>query len=517
MRKPILIILFARCLAAQQASIEGTAIDAVTRQPLPGVHINMHQDPAEDAWGAITRPNGRFSITGMKPALYFLTAEGNGYIHLPGKNVPLKPGDQVTGFIVEMTPRAVIAGRVLDEFGDPMQNVDVEATPVVPEPQLDEPGMSDRTDERGQFRMTGAPGKYYVKATYAPMRFVPAETFNGLPAPPAYAATFYPSSADKDRAHVVEVAPGHDLNGIDIRLARTLSLNISGVVTGVPDGSPPPLVWMEHDEARQYTQPALFDGIFRFSGLAPGHYRILASSGSGDNPLRSQLLDVHLESVDETNLNLKLMPGEELSGTLEIHGDPGKTTLLKTLAVHLEPESAPPPKGGAVDSDGAFHLSQIFPAKFRVTVRPLPENAYVDSVKLDDTEMPTGTLDLTRGAGGARLKVTVGLNSGQVEGTVLGEDGRPFAGPVAFVFLAATVDEIDNFSGKPIDPEAKFSFDGLRPGKYRLFAVDPRLVSSSLENFRALFPKGEEIEIREGDRLIKDVKVMAAENRDAKP
>jgi hypothetical protein len=114
--------------------------------------------------------------------------------------------------------------------------------------------------------------------------------------------------------------------------------------------------------------------------------------------------------------------------------------------------------------------------------------------------------------GGARLKVTVGLNGGQVEGTVLGEDGKPFAGPVAFVYLAATADDIDYAGGKP-----KFSFDGLRPGKYRLFAVDPRFFSGSLESFRALFPKGEEIEIREGDRLIKDVKVMAAENRDAKP
>jgi hypothetical protein len=229
MRKPILIILFARCLAAQQASIEGMAIDAVTRQPLAGVHINMHQDPAENAYGALTRPDGHFSITGMKPALYLLTAQRNGYIHLPGKtgmrreneNVALKPGDQLTGFIVEMTPRAVIAGRVLDEFGDPVQNVDVEATPVVPEPQLDEPGMGARTDERGQFRMTGAPGKYYVEARPAPMRFVPAETFDGMPAPPAYTATFYPSSTDKDRAHVVEVAAGHDLNGIDIRFART--------------------------------------------------------------------------------------------------------------------------------------------------------------------------------------------------------------------------------------------------------------------------------------------------------
>jgi hypothetical protein len=465
----------------------------------------------------------------MKPALYSLTAQHNGYIHLPGKtgmrredeNVALKPGQQLTDFIVEMTPRALIAGRVVDEYGDPVQNMEVEAVPAAAGSQTARSGMGALTDERGQFRMTGAPGKYFVKASELPNLRTSSEIRTSGPAPPVYGTTFYPSTTNKDRASVVEVAAGHDLTGVDIRLARTLSLSVSGVVTGMPDSSGHAYIVLlsdgQTDQVRLYA-PVVPDGKFTVSRLAPGRYRIWASQGSGDSLFLSQPVEVNLESTDETNLSLQLLPGEELSGTLEIQDDPAKSASVETLTVGLEQYTeAHRPKGGEADGSGAFRLAQVFPAKFRVTVRPMPENAYIKSVKLDDTEMPDGVLDLSRGVGGAKLKVTVSLNGGQLEGTVLGEDGKPFSGPLAFVFLAATAEEIDNQSGTPIAPDAKFRFTGLHPGKYRLFAVDPKQVSGDTEGFKTMFPKAEEIEINEGGRIVKDVKVMAAENPNAKP
>src|SRR5665213_3201635 len=93
---PILALLFCSCLLAQQASIEGIAIDAVTRQPLAGVHITLAGGPAigvdredEQTYGAISRPDGHFSIANLKPGVYYLIAQHDGYVHLPGK----KPGD----------------------------------------------------------------------------------------------------------------------------------------------------------------------------------------------------------------------------------------------------------------------------------------------------------------------------------------------------------------------------------------------------------------------------------------
>ncbi len=40
-------------------------------------------------------------------------------------NLAIKPGEHLTGYQLEMTPRAVIAGRVVDEAGDPVQGVRV--------------------------------------------------------------------------------------------------------------------------------------------------------------------------------------------------------------------------------------------------------------------------------------------------------------------------------------------------------------------------------------------------------
>lgn len=111
MRSAILFILLCRCLTAQDsAGIEGTAIDAITRQPMASVHITL-RSAADAAWGAISGHDGRFSIVNMPPAIYFLTAQHNGYVYAPADaGVTLKPGEPRTEFTVEMTPRALIAG-----------------------------------------------------------------------------------------------------------------------------------------------------------------------------------------------------------------------------------------------------------------------------------------------------------------------------------------------------------------------------------------------------------------------
>jgi hypothetical protein len=330
MRSAFLFILLCSCLTAQDtASIEGTAIDAVTLQPMAGVHISMRSDSAP-TYGAISRKDGHFSITTIPPGVYFLTAQRNGYIHLPGKtgmrqedkNVALKPGQQLTDFTIEMTPRAVIAGRVVDEYGDPVQYADVEAVPTASGPRMERFGMNDITDECGQFRMTGPPGKFLISAIPRRDRVGRPEIRSDGQTPPVYGVTYHPSSGTKDRATVVEVAAGHDLAGIDIRLTHKLSLTISGVVTGAPDLSAPGIIRIFADGPDQSSMARLAypdaGGKFTASGLAPGHYWLLAAGASADGGLQSPVVEVQLVNTDETGGNLHLSNGEALSGILEI-------------------------------------------------------------------------------------------------------------------------------------------------------------------------------------------------------
>jgi len=144
-------------------------------------------------------------------------------------------------------------------------------------------------------------------------------------------------------------------------------------------------------------------------------------------------------------------------------------------------------------------------------VVPLPENAFIKSVKLDGVEAKDGVLDLSGGVGEAKVKITLSRNGGQVEGSVLSES------PLAYVALAARKDDIDRTAIKAVVAGEKFRYTGLRPGKYRLMAIDPRKSSAGARDFEELFPDAPEFEIREGDRIAKDIEVMETEKPGAKP
>lgn len=115
-------------------------------------------------------------------------------------------------------------------------------------------------------------------------------------------------------------------------------------------------------------------GKFTVAGLTPGHHRILAQRQTGDSHLRSQVVDVQLDSADKSGVTLTLTTGEALIGTLEIPDDPATIASTEKFTIRLESLSIPDgfddaAKGGEVDRDGAFRIEQVFPEKFRIRVR----------------------------------------------------------------------------------------------------------------------------------------------------
>ena len=255
-------LLLSSSLCAQQASIQGQSVDAVTRQPMAGVHVIVRTMPADvsgfdngedgDTYGAITRPDGHFSIASLKPGLYVLDAKYNGYLHVPAKTstwhdnatITLKPGEDVKDLTVEMTPHAVITGHVFDENGDPVQYFGVKAEPASQGTVRQTPEMGGGSDDRGLFRMVLPPGRFYVHA----VADGPGSRFSMMGSPeirgdglvtPVYGDTFYPGVASKDKATLIDLMPGQEVTGIDIRFAQKRSVTISGIVTGMPAGSVP--------------------------------------------------------------------------------------------------------------------------------------------------------------------------------------------------------------------------------------------------------------------------------------
>jgi hypothetical protein len=546
-RPAILLLILNAAIAAQPASIDGTVVNHATGQPLSGVHVRLMTGDfgsrgVEQAYGAISDKAGHFSVAGMKPGLYLVMLERAGFVQtqppglMPFATVPLKPGQNLTGHKLEMNPRAMILGRVVDEYGDPVPGIAVQVQPVPPDR---EPGgffgrWGNPTDDRGEFRILTAPGKYYLQAS--PDRLdnccepeIRADGSNSAP----YVATYYPSAADAKSAAIVQAAPGQDVAGIEIHLRRGApavhALTVAGLVTGLPEGASASVTLRFGESSDKLynarsTQTAP-DGKFSFTGLQPASYNVSAQYSPGKSGLQSQIVSLQLDNSDQTDVQLNLRAGEELSGTLEIAGDSPPGASAEKHTVRLEP--ADPSYGwgaeatpGEAGQSGAFRVTNVAAGRFRVEVEPLPDNAFIKSIALDGIAVPDSILDFSRGVNGSRLKITVSLNGAQISGKILGHDGEPLALPLALVMLWKSEKEVE----KEVDvadadrvSHGEYTIKALRPGKYRLAAIDtleigdaaPGDWDDALKAFRTAAP---EIEVKEGDRIVKDLKAIGKED-----
>jgi protocatechuate 3,4-dioxygenase beta subunit len=533
-RLPFAIPLFlAACLHAQTSSVAGVVADQ-TGKPMAGIHVRLlsggfdSEEGIRAVYGVTSDSTGQFKVENLKPGVYILMAERAGYVQASGQSpmgipmLALKAGQQLTDYKVVLTARALIAGRVVDEFGDPVQGVNVQAEPVKPGQGGMFGNSNSVTDDRGEFRIIMAPGKYYVRAESQQMESGPEVRTDGTSGA-SFTPTYYPSAASNAAASPVEVNAGQDLAGIEIRLLRTAPTNthgytISGTVIGLPANEPATVMLRFGEKPGEFensngTDTA--DGKFTFAGMQPGYYSVSASDTMGKAPLRSRPLEFHLDSEDHTGLQVTLAPEEELSGTLAFLGEgpsPKHTVRLQPTGWGEFGEAGPP--AAEVEADGSFHLRGVAPAKFKPIVEPMPENGYLKEVALDGKPVPDGIVDFSQGVGGSRLKLTVSRAGAQISGRVLGKDGDPALGLV-MVFFATDPKHTQDEDSVARVSDGNYSFKNVRPGKYHLYAIDVaemmQLITGDGDNedlSTKFFEAAEEIEIKEGDRISKDIQAL---------
>ena len=538
MRSAILLLLLPAAILAQQASLEGIALDKVTGQPLPGVHIMLItgvMNGVTGSYGAMSDREGHFSIATVRPGTYLLLCDRSGYLHVVLKdagipNLSLKPGQQLKDYKIEMTPRAILSGRVVDENGDPVQGATVEYVAIPPESTAFLSASTDRdTDDRGEFRLGVAPGKYYLRTMprgglgNSSVDQQPERRNDGT-IPPPYAPTFYPSTAVKGRATVVEAIPGRETSGLEIRLTRQQGLTITGIVSGIPEGGGRAIVQLRQlrDGSSRLSNPrgdsAALDGRFSFANLEPATYRIWATYRTGKTQLNSRVIEVKLAAADPAPVTLLLQPGVEISGSVVIDGDPpGGAAQKYTVRLDAVDDMSRGPDTGETDGEHHFQITGAGPGKYRVHVDGLPENAYVKSLELDGTPVASDVFEIPDGSRANTVKVIVSRAGAQISGRVLDSEGNRLLTPLAMVGLMRGPNSSD-VDTTEVTPDSRYSFKAVRPGKYRLISLNPFDMNIDDESiwFTKLFQRGEEIEIKEGDRLIKDVKLLPKEDANAK-
>src|SRR5205823_4527630 len=201
-----------------------------------------------------TDDQGRFSFTGLPAGRYQLSAERQGFLRqnygarkFSGNGTPIMLGadQQMTGLVLKLSTQSVVVGKVLDEDGEPVANAQVRLLKYQYRNGKKQwtNANNGNTSDIGEYRIPNlAPGRYIVSAS--PRQNQGGMAMNAMQvlseAPPdkpemAYTATYYPNSLDQAAAGAVDVGPGAEIRGIDIRLLKTRVFRVRGKVV-VPDG-----------------------------------------------------------------------------------------------------------------------------------------------------------------------------------------------------------------------------------------------------------------------------------------
>ncbi len=526
-------------------SIEGQVLNSLTGEPVRKAHITLQGTGSPNGanpstFGGITDASGRFAIQDLEPGNYFMTAQRNGFTNgqsggsgrdPSSTSVTLNPGQHTSDIVLKLVPHGVIAGRVLDEDGEPVQGVQVSVLRrqfFRGKRQLMPSGAS-ATDDLGEYRIFGlAPGKYYLSATYRRWNTMMAQdrTPGGAPEE-GYAPTYFPGTTDPAGAVAIDVSAGSTLGGTDLTLRKIHTVRIRGRVANVTgDGLP------THTMLRLMPRNSVFGGsyaqvwtqalrnrggTFEFRGVAPGAYSVWAQwSDEGQGYSVSQPVDVGNNNLED--VTVLLSPGVELKGQVRSEG-PGD---MKLGGLHISLEAKETEqrggRGAQTNDDGTFDLQNVSADHYWMNVYGLPPPFYVKSIRMGDADGLESGLDTTQGAAGT-LEITISGNGGQIEGTAADSKQKPgFRAMVVLVPDPPRRERSMLYKTGPIDATGHFSLAGIAPGEYKLFAWE-QIDDGAYQDPEFLKPyenQGQAVTIREGSRETAQLKVIPVADVPAK-
>jgi hypothetical protein len=502
-RKLAILALFAAILSGQTpppskpGKVDGVVINSVTNDPVKKASITLQALGRSGNYATVTDSVGHFHFDSVAPGSYFGMANRDGFIPVQtgagnpwGKPIAVAEEQEVKDLVVKLLPLAQVSGHVLDEDGDPMARVQVQALRYAygqgGAREMNPSGFAS-TNDLGEYQMLDLqPGRYYfVAAVQQWGARLPANTRRDKPEQ-TYPNTFYPSALQADQATASQLTPGAQLSGIDFRLHKVPAFHVRGKAVDSRTGEP-----LRNSMIQVQTRGNVFfqgvqsrqNGTFDVQGVASGSYTLFCQT---EPELRAQqIVDVGDHDVDDVVLALR--PPFEISGTIRLEGDPPTAEQHRgPMRVGLNAIEMGSSANTAANADGTFVL-KVTHAVYQINAS-CNASAYLKSMHFGDQDVTNGKIDLTQQTSGA-LNIVCGTDVGQIQGSVQNESGQP----AAQVMITVSPDDEhqsrqDLFYQLMSDENGKFDYRDIAPGEYKVFAwesVDQELLQSA--EFRKAF------------------------------
>jgi hypothetical protein len=489
-------------------TLQGSVVDSVSGQPVPHALVKLATNSPR---ATLTDSEGKFQFEGLPAGSVTLETVKPGYLGNDGFSpwsgsvASFQLGPDAAPALLKLTPEGVISGQVCDENGEPLEGFTVSVLLRAPQDKRLYPDQrhSAVTDDEGKFRIAGMhPASYYLEARQAQAPVLNATGESSIPS--GYSLVFYPRSSDSASAVPIKVPPGKTVQA-NFSLKREPFIRLSGTVSGYNPQEQVVLMLWDASGMPQNSEIS-FDpatGAFHTKWIPPGTYTLTAQS-TGLIPvdaasavslalqsgahisvgLRHALTDT-LASLrvnansSHTDLHFALQPSLDIPvavhGLTAVGSDTQQAQRLMLRLVSKEPEfrafdhfvSSMNPEGEALSGDMHWMFTGIPPGEYEFKIESLPNaDYYAESATWGSTDLLRD--DLVLDSSGATPPIDL----------VLREDGATLNGTVVFGATrvpALVVLQADKHKTPILQlagPTGTFTFPGLAPGTYRVFAVD---------------------------------------------
>jgi hypothetical protein len=402
----------------------------------------------------------------------------------------------------------------------------------------------------------GADPEQAQAAAAAASIFGPGGNPNEVP-DTGFSMTFYPGTTDATRSVAVDLQPGQEIRAIDFTLARQQRVKLSGRIMDADTGKPPqvatvtvsprdttgattssPLdvfIGMGPSGARYNPQTGEFTiqnvatGAYWLQVIAPSQSAAQAVGGPGGAPpanpadalnmlasINSARMSIDVGTNDIENISLAVTSGVGIPGRIRLEGTPASGNGLAGVTVSLQGTggvsilSMLAGGGQRPAADGSFTIPRITAGEYRLVVNGLNNVLYIKSARLGSLDLLLPGFTLNPPISGT-LEITLGANPGQVTGVVSDAALKPVSG-VQTVLIPENKIRQDLYKTALTDQEGRFTFRGVTPGDYRLFAWEDIEPFSYFDTaiMRQYEQQGKVVRIPEGSSESADVKIIPA-------
>jgi Carboxypeptidase regulatory-like domain len=460
----------------QTGSIDGSVFKLGTTEAIPRAKVTLSAAGSNNSKSVTADDGGKFVFRELTPGQYRLSATRDGYVTAeygqrgPGSSgVPIQiaPQQQMKDARIGMTPTGAISGRILNRYGEPVGNANVQALRYTYQEGRRSltTVQSIRTNDLGEYRLFWmTPGQYVISAQ-------PQESLSVDPGGTVFVQALRGAGGP---------ALAGALAGAQLGVGGVTRITVSGAGGGPapdfpgglvppPPPPPPPPGANTADDSNLYL-PVYYPGTTDVTAAAPVDLRAGGNVGginlsvvearpvrirgqvlSSGRPAAGAQVSIYQRNTIGGNLTIRNVPVNDM-GNFEFRNiAPGGYELVATMnASGPGALIAGTPLGNAA----GFSIANVAPGRGgRVPGAPMmAARAQVDVL---NTDVENVSLLLENGfTVNGRVSIE-GQASDTLAGARIQLQTDPLIPPLA---VPAVVTEADG----------SFSFTGLAPGTYRL-------------------------------------------------